>query len=253
MARGGRWRTEAMRSYSRPVLIWFTKGQGRVTINGLRRGYGPHNAIFLPAGTMHGFDMLGQVFGHIVFFSRDPGLHLPEAPAHIRIRDGRKQAEPTGLIDQIANETKYPPAERSRALPLLAGLLGVWLQRNLDESDADGTDASASTRLSAAYAALVERHYRSPRGVSDYAAELGVTPTHLSRVCNQLLGRPASDILADRREYEARKLLRDTNIPVKTVAKELGYGSPAYFTRVFLKRAGMTPTAFRKDKSAATR
>ena len=30
---------------------------------GVTRGYGPHNAIFVPAGTMHGFDMLGQVLG----------------------------------------------------------------------------------------------------------------------------------------------------------------------------------------------
>ena len=30
MAQGGRWRTEAMRSYDRPVLVWFTRGQGRL-------------------------------------------------------------------------------------------------------------------------------------------------------------------------------------------------------------------------------
>jgi hypothetical protein len=60
MAQGGKWRVEAMRSYSRPFLLWFTRGQGRITVNGVTRGYGPHNAVFIPAGTMHGFDMVGN-------------------------------------------------------------------------------------------------------------------------------------------------------------------------------------------------
>ena len=56
LAKGGRWRTEAMRSYGAPVLLWFTRGQGRITINGRTNGYTAHNAVFIPAGTMHGFE-----------------------------------------------------------------------------------------------------------------------------------------------------------------------------------------------------
>ena len=50
LAAGGRWRVEAMRSLSEPCLLWFTKGQGRITIAGVTRGYTAHNAIFIPAG-----------------------------------------------------------------------------------------------------------------------------------------------------------------------------------------------------------
>ena len=45
LAAGGRWRVEAMRAYSEPLMLWFTKGQGRVTISGVTRGYTAHNAI----------------------------------------------------------------------------------------------------------------------------------------------------------------------------------------------------------------
>lgn len=246
LARGGRWRTEAMRSYSRPVLIWFTKGQGRITISGVRRGYGAHNAVYLPAGTMHAFDMLGQVFGQVIFFPDDASLGLPDAPLHLRVRDARRQAELTALVEQIAREATSRSEDRSRVLPLVAGLIGVWLDRQTDIYEPDVTDRSAATRLSAAFASLVERHFRSPRNIADYAAELGVTPTHLSRVCNQLLGRPASELLAERRDYEAKRLLRETLLPVSKVAESLGFASAAYFTRAFSKRAGMTPSAFRK-------
>ena len=74
LAKGGRWRTEAMRSYSQPVLYWFTRGQGRITVQGATYGYGPHNAVLLPANTMHGFDTLGQVAGSAVFLRPDPDL-----------------------------------------------------------------------------------------------------------------------------------------------------------------------------------
>ena len=88
-----------------PVLIWFTKGQGRITVAGVTSGYGAHNAIFLPPGTMHGFDMVGQVFGSVLFLPRDSGLPWPEEPLHLRLRDARRQAELTGLIDTLERES----------------------------------------------------------------------------------------------------------------------------------------------------
>ena len=88
LAAGGRWRVEAMRSLSEPCLLWFTKGQGRITISGVTRGYTAHNAVFIPAGVMHGFEAGSQVFGTAVFFGRDPKVALPKVPLHLRIREG---------------------------------------------------------------------------------------------------------------------------------------------------------------------
>ncbi|HDR29511.1 helix-turn-helix domain-containing protein, partial [Rhodovulum sp.] len=72
------------------------------------------------------------------------------------------------------------------------------------------------------------------------------TSTHLTRTCNQTCGRSASDLLAERKIGEARRLLADTRAPIKEIAAALGYASPAYFTRAFQSRTGTTPTAFRK-------
>jgi len=66
LAAGGRWRVEAMRTYSEPCFLWFTKGQGRITIAGITRGYTAHNGIYIPAGVMHGFEVGPQVFGTAV-------------------------------------------------------------------------------------------------------------------------------------------------------------------------------------------
>ena len=246
VAQGARWRTEAMRSYSQPVLIWFTKGQGRITVAGSTRGFGPHNAVFLPAGTMHGFEMTGQVFGSLVYFPLDLGADLPADPQHLRFREAHDQAELTQLIDNLQREVERDMPGHDRALTYHGGLLAVWLERQIAaRADAEVRPDKAH-QLTAAFTSLVERDFRSGMTVHDYAAKLGVTPTHLSRVCNTSCGRPASALLADRVHYEARRLLAETRTPVKDIAQGLGFTSAAYFTRAFQKKTGKTPTNFFK-------
>lgn len=246
LAVGGRWRVEAMRALSEPVLLWFTRGQGRITIGGITRGYGAHNAIFIPAGMMHGFDMGAQTSGTALFFGRDHGLDLPEDPLHLRIRDVGPQAELSSVIENIQREIDSDRPGKDRAALHYLGLLSVWLERHADTAADETPRPDASRRLARAYADVLERGFRTGKGVSDFARELGVTPTHLTRVCNKTCGRSASDLLHDRVIFEARKLLAETRIPVAHVARSLGFASAAYFTRAFQHRVGTTPTAFRK-------
>lgn len=245
LTQGSRWRAEAMRSYSSPQLLWITKGQGRITVAGVTRGYGAHNAIFIPAHTMHGFEMTGQVFGTAVSFSGIPDLDLPDTPHHLRIRDGQVQVEITGLLDSLERELSARRSGARRAIRHYAGLISVWLERQIAVADDVSTAPESARRLAAGFAALVEKEFRSPKSVSDYAASLGVTPTHLTRICKQTCGRSASDLLAERKISEARRLLADTRAPIKQIAQELGYASPAYFTRAFQARTGHTPRGFR--------
>jgi AraC-like DNA-binding protein len=245
LAQGGRWRVEAMRAYGEPVLLWFTRGQGRVTVGGITRGYGAHNAIFVPAGMMHGFEVGPQTSGTALFFGTDHGLELPEDPLHLRIREVGPQAELSGIIDNIQRESDSDRPGKDRAARHYLGLLSVWLERHLDAAD-EAPRQDAARRLARAYADVLERGFRSGKGVQDFARELGVTPTHLTRVCNKTCGRSASDLLHDRLTFEARKLLNETRMPVSKVAELLGFTSAAYFTRAFQHRTGKTPTAFRK-------
>ncbi|UWP90610.1 AraC family transcriptional regulator [Aliiroseovarius crassostreae] len=255
MSKGGRWRTEAMRSYGAPVLIWFTRGQGRITVNGVTAGYGPHNCIFVPAGIMHGFEVSAQVSGTMVVFPQgsEEGLSLPRDPFHLRLLDGDRQMELSRMIDNLQKEMDRfdaAHAERAhRAMMCHAGLISVWLDRQVEhqcfDQDRSPAQAKSGAKLANAFAALVEQDFHSPKSVRDYAGALGVTPTHLSRVCNRACGRSASTILADRVHYEARRLLSETTLPVKDIARSLGFASAAYFTRSFQKHTGVTPSQFR--------
>lgn len=247
LAQGGRWRVEAMRALSEPCLLWFTRGQGRITLGGVTRGYGPNNAIFIPAGVMHGFELASQTHGQALFFGRDTQLVLPPAAHHLRIRDVMAQGEINALLEALLRESTStrPGAERARQLHL--GLISVWLERQIETQTGDAVRPNAARRLVARYSALVERDFSTGVGVRELARELGVTPTHLTRACREASGKGALELLQDRRLYEARRLLRDTRQPVKEIAQALGYRSPAYFTRAFQSGIGRTPSAFRRD------
>ncbi len=250
LANGGRWRTEAMRSYGAPVLYWFTRGQGRITISGQTSGYGPHNAIFVPTGCMHGFEMSSQVHGLIIVFpaGSEASIDLPESPMHLRLREVDQHLELTKLLENLQAELDTGAPEADTAMMCHAGLLSVWLRRQINDLDdqAEVAPRTSAARLAAAYTAMVEEDFHSAKSVRDYARELGVTPTHLSRVCNKACGRPASAILADRVHYEARRLLTETHMPIKDIASSLGFTSPAYFTRAFHNHTGKTPSQFRR-------
>ena len=247
LAQAGRWRVEAMRALSEPCLLWFTRGQGRITIGGVTRGYGAHNAIFIPAGVMHGFEVGPQTHGMAIFFGRGSDVTLPDAAQHLRVREATAQAELSGIIEAVQRELDSTRPGADRAARHHLGLLGVWLERQVGQIAAtEAPRPNAARRLVARFTAALERDFRTDQRLSDYAAALGVTPTHLTRACRETCGRPASDLLADRRMFEARRLLAETRVPVKDIATSLGFASPAYFTRAFQAKTGRTPSAFRR-------
>ena len=246
MAQGGRWRVEAMRALSEPCLLWFTRGQGRITLGGVTRGYGPHNAVFIPPGVMHGFEVGPQTQGQAIFFGRANGADLPHATHHLRVREAVAQNELSTVIEAIGREIDSDRPAADRALAHQMGLLSVWLERQIASNEVEAIKTSAARRLVSRYAALLEREFHTGHTVSALAEELGVTVTHLTRACRESCGKSASELLQERRLYEARRMLRDTSTPVKDISESLGYTSPAYFSRAFHARTGKTPSDFRR-------
>ncbi|MGP9788421.1 helix-turn-helix domain-containing protein [Roseinatronobacter sp. NSM] len=256
LANSPKWQLETLRALTEPCFLWFTHGQGRITIAGSARGFHPHNAIFIPAGVMFSFQAMTRVQGMAVYFGHNHGLKLPDTPLHLRLREGGHQSEVGHIIDAIHRELDggRPLAERAALCQL--GLLSVWLDRHRAEHQQDATQAgprNANERLTARYTALLEREFGSSLNVSDYATALGVSPTHLTRACRASCGRTAMALLQDRRLYEARRMLSETAVPVQQIARDLGFSTPGYFARAFALQTGQPPTAWRKSFANATR
>lgn len=238
------WRLELLHSQPRHRLYWITRGQGRVTIEGITRGYGPNTAIFLPAGTQAALELPAQLQGLELCLPVIEMLSLPPAAFHLRVATMEAQASLTSHIEKTERELEAQAPAMDRALLGYALLISAWMARELSRGDGAVLREKAH-HLATVFAQAVEKSFRSGWGVADYAAKLGVTPTHLSRVCREATGRPAHALLNERIMSEARRLLRDTDMPGFEIAQSLGFSSAAYFTRAFQQAAGQTPSGFR--------
>lgn len=250
---GGRnWRLQLQHSHARHALVWQTRGQTRCTINGVRRGLGAHNALALPAYTLFSLELTKQSFGLVCLIPANGRLLMPDTPTLLSIQDVHSQAELTGILEAMQREQNSKRQFVDEALFAHGELLTVWLRRAIIARETTPQKETAARRLAKAFAELVERNYANGRPMSDYAKALGVTPTHLTRVCKQCAGMTAADILVQRSLHEARMRLELGDRPVTQIAAELGFNSSAYFSRFVQHHTGKSPSALRKAaKSAA--
>jgi AraC-like DNA-binding protein len=89
--------------------------------------------------------------------------------------------------------------------------------------------------------------------VQDYASELGLTVKELRDAVRRTTGSTPHELVLSTRLSNAKVLLAEEDLPVAVVARRVGYDDPAYFSRLFAARVGMSPVAFRRSGSLSGR
>lgn len=252
----GRWRLTDLHAEPRPVLYGLSKGQGRVFVSGKQRGFSGPCFLYLPAGCTTRFDFPTQVFGQRIGFADGFEPHLPATAVLLRSLSGPTLAELTHLVTRIESEAQSPAEGTQTAIAAYGTLLALMVNRlHLADGAPEWCQTKAES-IVAGFTALIETDLATPSptpppSVSGYAARLGITPTHLTRVCQSVSGLGASALLQSRLLSEARRRLADTPLPVHQIADALGYGSAAYFARSFGAHTGQTPSAARRALRAS--
>ncbi len=254
MTPGGSWQASLPHARDDHLLVWITRGQGRATIRGIRRGIGANNVLYLPRGTQFALETGPQCFGQAILIEDGDYPLLPDAPQHLRLRDVQAQGDLTGIVEMLQRELASQQPLQAEALVARFNLAAVWLRRQMLAMYDEGDKVSpalmgretAGQRLSRRFADLLEAEFRSGRNMADYATLLEVTPTHLTRVCRENAGLTAADMITQRVLHEARMLLMRPEPPVQNVAGHLGFGSAAYFSRFIQHHTGQPPSALRR-------
>jgi AraC-like DNA-binding protein/quercetin dioxygenase-like cupin family protein len=101
--------------------------------------------------------------------------------------------------------------------------------------------------LLAAVFEFIEAHYPEPISLAAVAAEVGLTPGHLTTVVRRKTGRSVQRWITERRMAEARRLLRETDLTVEAVATRTGYRQPSFFIKQFRRDHAVTPAAWRNQ------
>ena len=135
---------------------------------------------------------------------------------------------------------------RGTALIYSVGLLAVLYNRiDTSKNRKDLETDNAKRRLMRRFISRLNDRYATHDTVRDYADNLGVTTTHLTRVCRETAGKPATLFIREKTMEEAKFLLKETDQKIGVIAHDLGFKTPAYFTRVFSEAVGQSPKVFR--------
>lgn len=240
-------------------ILYFQTGSGDAVFGDERRRIEPDTVITVPPGVSHGFRFSRDTDGLVITILASrlktvPGGRSPlggwlSEPRVTRL--DRTDPDAAYVRETLLRLGREYAGNRNGRNDLLDAYVTQALQltARLSQGGEGGTADDGSRRMEQ-LDALINRHLRAHRPVSFYAAELGISPTHLNRVVKAMSGQGAHQRLTGRLLDEARRELVFTFGTVQEVSDRLGFADPAYFSRFILKHTGSTPRMWREAERA---
>lgn len=241
------------------LMVFFTDGSGIHEIDFDRFEIKKGSLFVLQPGQMHHWSLSEDIEGFVIIFSQE--LY--------NLYFGKKNINDYNFYHSIHNrpEILFEASEISKILPYFNLLIEENSQYNnfqLDKmlnlldcihieisrkySETYSHQAHSYNIKISAFEKLLEQHFKEEKSPSFYADKLNITLKHLSRICNEILQKTATEVIMDRVILEIKRMLTDKQLAVNEVASAIGYDDYSYFSRVFKKHTGVSPTAFRDLK-----
>ncbi|MBB6428827.1 helix-turn-helix domain-containing protein [Algisphaera agarilytica] len=230
--------------------------EGQAMVDGRETELSGTTLMTVPPGVMHGYTLRpagpdAAVWLIKLRIGRDGESALPTL---VTGNEGWGSVK-TAVAALVSDWT--PQGVSLQALTQLALAIGAWPESVYEgeRADAEGYDTSAthevggdgpSSRVRRAIETL-GRRLSDPPDLAELAASANLSPRHFARRFRQDFGCTPHDYLQARRLDAARGLLRDADRRVSSVAEDLGFSSPAAFSRWFTRLAGQSPRTFRDD------
>ncbi len=253
------WNIRPHRHHTLYQLFHMSEGGGVILLEGTPLELSIPCLILIPPMVVHGFAFEHDIEGTVITVNeKDMDRILTAAPALlsdlsapkiVQEDSGIDLAEIEGLFGRFSDEYFGREPGRLCALQSFLGLLFVQLGRSLaTETMRRYSVADKGIGQLRRYRELIETRFRDHYPVAAYATDLGMTPTHLSRICRTLVGKSALGLVHDRLLLEAKRDLIYTSMSIKEISNALGFSDPGYFTRFFTRNAALSPSAFRSGK-----
>ncbi|MFE5289474.1 AraC family transcriptional regulator [Nocardia sp. NPDC056611] len=184
---------------------------------------------------------LGRQRSHPLLDELPEFIHLPARPGrHPALR---------GAVDLLAAEISEPRAGTDAAIPALLETLLLFALRAWFDDRADAPTGWAAAFADPAVATALRAMHEAPeRGwaVPELAAVAGVSRATLARRFTATVGEPPLSYLTRWRMLTAARLLRESDTPLSTVARKVGYQSEFAFAKAFKREYGLAPGQYRR-------
>ncbi len=183
-------------------------------------------------GQIIGYFMLGQVT------DRKDHAEVKKAIAKEPENGGIDKA---ALFEEVPNLQYKSTEEIMAAAKIMEACTGYILYKELV--------TPADSRLVLSAKEYLKAHLEEPLNIGALCAALSVGRTKLYEAFKKETGLGIAEYLNRRRLHEAKKLLKTTELTVPQIAAAVGFCDYNYFSRVYKKRYGKAPGAFRKNRT----
>ncbi|WP_454562926.1 helix-turn-helix domain-containing protein [Pseudomonas sp. AIG] len=239
-------------------LLFVFKGQAELEIEGQRTQLQTPAIQVLPPLSVHGFRFSEDVEGFIVTLATPLITHLQAQLGEAVHALAQAEHYPAGTDGDYLNslfsalQAEYNGHQPAREMLMhsLVSVIMVWVSRQAIVRHKASQRPQRQREYLNGFIQLVEETYRQHVKVEDLAHRLGISVSHLNGTCRELAGQPALQIMHERQLLEAKRLLTYTSMTIYEMSELLGFSDPTNFTRLFRRRVGISPKAFRDSLKA---
>lgn len=178
-----------------------------------------------------GYLMFGQVLQH-----RAPARHWPE----VAERCAGYAVSKDGLKAAFFRKKPMAPEQVRAAAQILEACAGYLLASRLVSLADDGLPRRIDRH--------VAENLASDLSAKALCRHFGISRAKLYTVSKEFFGVGIEGVVRGMRIDRARELLEATREPVGAIARRVGYADYNYFSKVFKRAAGATPTEYRKAR-----
>jgi AraC family transcriptional regulator, transcriptional activator of pobA len=240
------------------VTLIFTKGTGVHEIDFESYEIKPGSMFFLNPGQVHNWKLSDDISGYIFFhtqaffeqdFSRNYIQNFPffyyDKSSPVLYLNTEKINFICALFISMLNESKENQIYKIEKILTLIQFLYIECAREYvgNSKNIENTQ-HAYTRQFKDFQQLVEKHYKTQKSAAFYANLLNISPKHLNRICQSVVGKTTTDYITERVLLEAKREIIYQKYSLTEIAYHLGYEDYAYFSRIFKKHFNETPSDF---------
>lgn len=114
----------------------------------------------------------------------------------------------------------------------------------LPEQNAEQPDATENP-FCTQFSVWLSHHYMQDISLDQAAEAMGMSSFYFSRYFRTAYNQTFIEYLTEYRIQQAVRLLEETTIPVREIAFRVGYADAGYFSKVFKRHVGVTPSDYR--------
>ena len=240
------------------LLVLFTNGSGihKIDLNEFKIKKG--SLFIIQPGQAHSWKLSKDIDGYIVFYSKEiynlyfgekkieeyPFYEPSKNISNISFNENESREIET-FFQLLVKENQHHKSRKTDKILNIIDIIHIEISRkHLLENEHSSETYHHKIKL---FSEFLEVHFTTEKSPSFYAEKMYISLKHLNRICKELLNKTVTELISKRVVLEAKRMLTFSTDSVSQIADALGYSNYSYFSKLFKKNTGFTPSKYKEN------